>query len=150
MKLFLRKKNENSSHQGPFLARHMGLTRHQLRECVSLKYVGLFNNGTSRYIKNRALVPRIQKDLFFFSFFFPGTKIIFSISPFLQNKRKKRKPSQTDASVFKKADARFSNKIPQRLCPPLRDLVGGTAVSSGRFKQGLDLFSSENLIEVCP
>lgn len=52
-----------------FLARHMGLTRHSLRECVSLKYVGLFNNGTSRYIKNRATILRIQKDLFFFLFF---------------------------------------------------------------------------------
>lgn len=39
--------------------------------------MGLFNNGMSRYIKNRAPVLGIQKDLFFMSFFFSRNEDYF-------------------------------------------------------------------------
>lgn len=106
--------------------------------------MGLFNNGTSRYIKNRAPVLRIQKDLFFFlsSLLPPAPQersLFFSIS-FYITKRRKENLHKTDAGVFKKADARFRKEVPPGSLPPSEGhrAMGGVGVPA--FNRGWAFF----------
>jgi hypothetical protein len=69
--------------------------------------VGLFNSGTSRYIKSRAQVLKIQKSLFFFLLFFPffqGNEDCFYLTP------------KTVVSIANKADATCKPALADFLC----------------------------------
>lgn len=49
---------------------------------------------------------------------------------------KKRKPSQTDASVFKKADARFRKAVPPESVPCSHGPGGGNGVGVAGLNRG--------------
>lgn len=88
--------------------------------------MGLFNNGMSRYIKNRAPVLGIQKDLFFMSFFFSRNEDYF-FHPFSLYITKGKENLHKQMHQYSRRQMPDSEKqFPQSLCPVLMDLGVGT------------------------
>lgn len=99
--------------------------------------MGLFNNGTSRYIKNRAPVLRIQKDLFFFLFFFSRNEVFFffNLSLFIEQKEEKKTLTKQmhhrSGRQMPDSEKRFPMSVPSSEGPGGRAGLGVTGFNRG-------------------